>query len=151
MRLAAPCSARALWEAGAWLQHCTQATLSTLRLGVTLTMSGDPRACAQAPQAQAPRAQDLRLAPMLDTLRASGRQVFLATNSLWDYTHIVMNFLLHGRTGAARNHDWLEYFDVVITGAPAPPGRRRTARSPRPVLRCAASQAAHMPMSAAAH
>lgn len=35
-------------------------------------------------------AQDLRLAPMLDTLRASGRQVFLATNSLWDYTHIVM-------------------------------------------------------------
>jgi hypothetical protein len=58
---------------------------------------------------------------MLDTLRASGRQVFLATNSLWDYTHIVMNFLLHGRTGAARNHDWLEYFDVVITGAPARP------------------------------
>ncbi len=35
-------------------------------------------------------AQDLRLAPMLDTLRASGRQVFLATNSLFDYTHIVM-------------------------------------------------------------
>ena len=34
--------------------------------------------------------QDLRLAPMLDTLRASDRQVFLATNSLWDYTHIVM-------------------------------------------------------------
>lgn len=27
---------------------------------------------------------------MLDTLRASGRQVFLATNSLFDYTHIVM-------------------------------------------------------------
>ena len=27
------------------------------------------------------------------------------------------NFLLHGRTGADRNYDWLEYFDVVITGA----------------------------------
>lgn len=27
------------------------------------------------------------------------------------------NFLLHGRTGAERNYDWLEYFDVVITGA----------------------------------
>jgi hypothetical protein len=83
---------------------------------------------------RAARAQDLRLAPMLDALRASGRQVFLATNSLWDYTHIVMNFLLHGRTGAARNHDWLEYFDVVITGAPAPPGRRRKARQRRPHL-----------------
>ncbi|KAK9843987.1 hypothetical protein WJX81_001142 [Elliptochloris bilobata] len=64
--------------------------------------------------------EDLRLAPTLDTLRASGRQVFLATNSLWDYTHIVMNFLLHGRTGAERNYDWLEYFNVVITGCGKP-------------------------------
>ena len=28
----------------------------------------------------------------------------------------MQNFLLHGRTGADRNYDWLEYFDVVITG-----------------------------------
>lgn len=33
-----------------------------------------------------------------------------------DYTHVVMNFLLTGRVGPDRNEDWLEYFDVVITG-----------------------------------
>ena len=31
----------------------------------------------------------------------------------------MQNFLLHGRTGADRNYDWLEYFDVVITGVRA--------------------------------
>ena len=40
--------------------------------------------------------EDPRLAPTLESLRASGRKVFLATNSLWDYTHVVMNFLLCG-------------------------------------------------------
>ena len=39
---------------------------------------------------------DPRLGPMLHTLRASGRKVFIATNSLWDYTNVVMNFLLLG-------------------------------------------------------
>ena len=39
---------------------------------------------------------DPRLAPMLESMRASGRKVFLATNSLWDYTHVVMNFLICG-------------------------------------------------------
>lgn len=53
---------------------------------------------------------------LLESLRASGRRLFLATNSLWDYTHVVMNFLLKGRTGHDKNMDWLEYFDVVITG-----------------------------------
>ena len=40
--------------------------------------------------------EDPRLAPTLESLRASGRKVFLATNSLWDYTHVVMNFLICG-------------------------------------------------------
>ncbi len=40
--------------------------------------------------------EDPRLAPMLESMRASGRKVFLATNSLWDYTHVVMNFLICG-------------------------------------------------------
>ena len=62
-------------------------------------------------------AQDPRLPKLLEALRASGRKLFLATNSLWDYTHVVMNFLLAGRTGAQKNMDWLEYFDAVITGA----------------------------------
>lgn len=61
--------------------------------------------------------QDPRLPKLLEALRASGRKLFLATNSLWDYTHVVMNFLLAGRTGTQRNMDWLEYFDAVITGA----------------------------------
>jgi hypothetical protein len=26
-------------------------------------------------------------------LKRSGRKLFLATNSLWDYTHVVMNYL----------------------------------------------------------
>lgn len=61
-------------------------------------------------------AQDPRLPKLLEALRASGRKLFLATNSLWDYTHVVMNFLLAGHTGSAKNMDWLEYFDAVITG-----------------------------------
>ncbi len=64
--------------------------------------------------------QDPRLPKLLEALRASGRKLFLATNSLWDYTHVVMNFLLAGRTGAQRNMDWLEYFDAVITGKHQP-------------------------------
>ena len=40
--------------------------------------------------------EDLRLAPMLESLRAAGKKLFLATNSQWDYTHVVMNFLLSG-------------------------------------------------------
>ena len=70
------------------------------------------------------RSQDGSLGALLGTLRQSGKKVFLATNSLWDYTSVVMNFLLSKRTGQARNTDWLKYFDVVITGA-APPGAFR--------------------------
>lgn len=36
---------------------------------------------------------------VLRSLRASGKLVFLATNSLWDYTNVVMNHLLLGRAG----------------------------------------------------
>lgn len=61
--------------------------------------------------------QDGSLGGLLGTLRQSGKKVFLATNSLWDYTSVVMNFLLSQRTGQDRNTDWLHYFDVVITGA----------------------------------
>jgi hypothetical protein len=64
--------------------------------------------------------EDRRLGPLLDTLRASGRRLFLATNSLWDYTHVVMNYLLGGRTGHDKTTDWLSYFDVVITGCGKP-------------------------------
>jgi len=42
---------------------------------------------------------DLRLAPTLDMLRAAGKKLFLATNSQWDFTNVVMNFLLTGAAG----------------------------------------------------
>ena len=57
----------------------------------------------------------------MDMYRAAGKKLFVATNSLWDYTHVVMNFLLTGRVGSDRNEDWLEYFDVVITGEAGSP------------------------------
>jgi len=39
---------------------------------------------------------DPHLVPMLRMLKRSGRRLFLATNSLWDYTHVVMNHLVGG-------------------------------------------------------
>lgn len=63
---------------------------------------------------------DPRLESTLAMLRASGRKVFLATNSLWDYTHVVMNYLLGGKVGAAKNDEWLQHFDVVLTGCGKP-------------------------------
>ncbi|KAL3150708.1 hypothetical protein ABBQ32_000495 [Trebouxia sp. C0010 RCD-2024] len=64
--------------------------------------------------------EDKRLLGILDMYRAAGKKLFVATNSLWDYTHVVMNFLLSGRVGTQKNEDWLEYFDVVITGCGKP-------------------------------
>ncbi|EPS70199.1 hypothetical protein M569_04560, partial [Genlisea aurea] len=67
--------------------------------------------------------EDPSLVPMLKMLRDSGRITFLVTNSLWDYTNIVMNFLC-GPTStdgsAALKFDWLQYFDVVVTGSAKP-------------------------------
>ncbi|GMH44237.1 hypothetical protein BSKO_12171 [Bryopsis sp. KO-2023] len=64
---------------------------------------------------------DPGLVPMLDVLRKSGKKVFLATNSLWDYTDVTMNYLLGGKVGKAnRSHDWLKHFDVVLTGCDKP-------------------------------
>ena len=65
--------------------------------------------------------EDSRLIGIMDMYRAAGKKLFVATNSLWDYTHVVMNFLLTGRVGSDRNEDWLEYFDVVITGEAGSP------------------------------
>ncbi|KAF5176822.1 Cytosolic purine 5'-nucleotidase [Thalictrum thalictroides] len=56
-------------------------------------------------------------------LRDSGRATFLVTNSLWDYTNVVMNFLCEKRTmnGSSQcNYDWLENFNVVVTGSAKP-------------------------------
>ncbi|RHN71004.1 putative 5'-nucleotidase [Medicago truncatula] len=65
--------------------------------------------------------EDNLIVPMLEMLRESGRATFLVTNSLWDYTNTVMNFLC-GSTmvGGSNNFEWLQYFDVVITGSAKP-------------------------------
>ncbi|CAI9786585.1 unnamed protein product [Fraxinus pennsylvanica] len=68
--------------------------------------------------------EDTSIVPMLEMIKESGRATFLVTNSLWDYTNIVMNFLCGPNTMnsccSATNFDWLQYFDVVITGSAKP-------------------------------
>ncbi|CAA0841803.1 HAD-superfamily hydrolase- subfamily IG-5-nucleotidase [Striga hermonthica] len=70
--------------------------------------------------------EDSSIVPMLKMLRDSGRATFLVTNSLWDYTNIVMNFLCGPRAGdegsvdSSLSFDWLRYFDVIITGSAKP-------------------------------
>ncbi|KAB2023326.1 hypothetical protein ES319_D06G010100v1 [Gossypium barbadense] len=67
--------------------------------------------------------EDTSIVPMFKMLRASGRSTFLVTNSLWDYTNIVMNFLCASHTldgSLSCNFDWLQYFDVVVTGSAKP-------------------------------
>ncbi|KAK7383040.1 hypothetical protein VNO78_28705 [Psophocarpus tetragonolobus] len=65
--------------------------------------------------------EDTSIVPMLKMLRDSGRATFLVTNSLWDYTNVVMNFLC-GSSGAneSTQFDWLKHFDVVITSSVKP-------------------------------
>ncbi|WOL08962.1 hypothetical protein Cni_G17715 [Canna indica] len=67
--------------------------------------------------------EDPLIVPMLKMLRNSGRSTFLVTNSLWDYTNVVMNFLCGTHTShgdSAGDYGWLENFDVVITGSSKP-------------------------------
>ena len=52
-------------------------------------------------------------------LRQSEKKLFLATNSLWGYTHIIMNYLFFGKTKTLSTK-WLDYFDLIITGACKP-------------------------------
>jgi HAD superfamily 5'-nucleotidase-like hydrolase len=61
---------------------------------------------------------DPDLGPALHRLRSGGKQLFLLTNSLWDYTDVVMSFLLDGVL--PEYPSWRNYFDVVITGGMKP-------------------------------
>ncbi|MFZ9519570.1 MAG: HAD-IG family 5'-nucleotidase [Silvanigrellaceae bacterium] len=63
--------------------------------------------------------RDPLLKETLNRFRQSGRKVFIVTNSLWDYTHVVMNYIF-GNESRKLSMDWLEYFDVVVTGAAKP-------------------------------
>jgi hypothetical protein len=63
---------------------------------------------------------DPALPALLRTLRASGRKLFLATNSLYDYTDVVMRHLLGGGKDRDGAPAWLSYFDAVVTGCGKP-------------------------------
>lgn len=65
-------------------------------------------------------AYDPNIFPMLDGFRAAGRKVFLLTNSLWDYTQVVMSYLEGRKTGANKDLKWTESFDVIIVGGNKP-------------------------------
>ncbi|HZW88779.1 MAG TPA: HAD-IG family 5'-nucleotidase, partial [Myxococcaceae bacterium] len=62
--------------------------------------------------------RDPDLGPALHKLRSGGKKLFLLTNSLWDYTDVVMSFLLDG--AVSEYPSWRNYFDVVVTGAMKP-------------------------------
>uniref|UniRef100_A0A7S4UXX4 Uncharacterized protein n=1 Tax=Ditylum brightwellii TaxID=49249 RepID=A0A7S4UXX4_9STRA len=63
------------------------------------------------------------LFPMLKSYRDAGLKVFLLTNSYWEYTSVVMNYLFHkekvGKEEQKKN-SWLDYFDVCIVGSCKP-------------------------------
>lgn len=57
---------------------------------------------------------------MLKKFRDSGKKVFLLTNSLFDYTHVVMNYLHGAKSGDKKDLQWAEYFDVIFVGGNKP-------------------------------
>ena len=63
---------------------------------------------------------DPALPHLLRSLRASGRKLFLATNSLYDYTDVIMRHLLGGELKDDGAPAWLDAFDVVVTGCGKP-------------------------------
>lgn len=62
--------------------------------------------------------KDPDLGPMLHKLRSGGKKLFMLTNSFWNYTDIVMRFLLDGVLHEYPS--WKNYFDIIITGAQKP-------------------------------
>ena len=55
--------------------------------------------------------------PCSRSIPLAGKKVFLLTNSLFDYTNVVMNFLV-GKD--VNDRDWVDLFDVVVVGAGKP-------------------------------
>lgn len=57
--------------------------------------------------------------PMLQRLKNAGKKVFLLTNSMYEYTDKVMDYLVHGG-GEHQDMHWQDLFDVSIVGAKKP-------------------------------
>jgi HAD superfamily 5'-nucleotidase-like hydrolase len=62
--------------------------------------------------------KDPLLGETLHKFRSSGKKLFLLTNSLYDYTTVVMSYLLDGERKAYPS--WRNYFDIVIVGGAKP-------------------------------
>jgi 5'-nucleotidase len=62
--------------------------------------------------------KDPLLGEILHKFRSSGKKLFLLTNSLYDYTTVVMSYLLDGERKAYPS--WRNYFDIVMVGAGKP-------------------------------
>src|SRR5262245_47239283 len=62
--------------------------------------------------------KDPLLGETLHKFRSSGKKLFLLTNSLYDYTSVVMSYLLDGERKAYPS--WRNYFDIVIVGGAKP-------------------------------
>jgi HAD superfamily 5'-nucleotidase-like hydrolase len=64
--------------------------------------------------------RDPLLVPCLQKIKDSGRKLFIVTNSLWDYTDVMMSYLFDEPAGRAERSRWLSMFDIVIVGASKP-------------------------------
>jgi len=62
---------------------------------------------------------DKQLVPMLTRYKSAGKKIFLLTNSFWDYTKVVMDYLFYGE-GENLHMKWEDVFDVTIVGACKP-------------------------------
>ncbi|MCX5745965.1 MAG: HAD-IG family 5'-nucleotidase [Proteobacteria bacterium] len=62
--------------------------------------------------------KDPLLGETLHKFRSSGKRLFLLTNSLYDYTNVVMSYLLDGERKAYPS--WRNYFDIVIVAGGKP-------------------------------
>jgi HAD superfamily 5'-nucleotidase-like hydrolase len=62
--------------------------------------------------------KDPLLGETLHKFRSSGKKLFLLTNSLYDYTTVVMSYLLDGERKAYPS--WRNYFDIVVVGGAKP-------------------------------
>jgi len=66
---------------------------------------------------------DEGMIPMLKGYRKDGMQLFMVTNSFWEYTSTAMNYLYHGKKvdeETQKRNEWLELFDLVIAGSCKP-------------------------------
>ncbi len=62
--------------------------------------------------------KDPQLGETLHKFRSSGKKLFLLTNSLFDYTQVVMSYLLDHERKAYPS--WRNYFDIVVVGGAKP-------------------------------